>query len=63
MTTIINNPPQKPSDDSGSGLLTVILLLVIIGIGFLFYTYGIPWLQDMSEQRTVDINGTLPQSE
>ena len=61
MSTIINTPGK--TEDSGSNLIVAIILIVILSAGaILFWIYGLPIIQDMSNQNrdTTNINVTVP---
>jgi hypothetical protein len=45
MTTIINTPPAKK--ESGGGVGIIIGLVVLIILGYLFITYGLPAIRQM----------------
>lgn len=45
MTTIVNTPPA--SKESGGSMGMIIGLFVLIILGFLFFVYGLPLIQNM----------------
>ncbi len=45
MTTIVNNPPS--SDNSSGPIGLIIGLIVLIVLGYLFFVYGLPAIQNM----------------
>lgn len=45
MTTVVNNPPSQ--NDSGGGMGMIIGLIALLVLGYLFFIYGIPALQQM----------------
>ena len=45
MTTVVNNPP--PQNDSGGGMGMIVGLIVLLVLGYLFFIYGIPALQQV----------------
>ena len=61
MATIVNTPAT--GEDSGSNLLVaVILIIVIFGGAVLFFIYGLPMIQNNTNQNpgTTNINVTVP---
>ncbi len=61
MPTVINNPGT--TEDAGSNLVVgVILVIVILGGVALFFIYGLPMIQNNTNQNpgTTNINVTVP---
>lgn len=45
MTTVVNNP--TPTDNSGNNIGMIAGLFVLIIMGYLFFSYGLPAIQNM----------------
>lgn len=46
MTTIINTPPAT-NNESGGSMGMIIGLVVLLILGYLFFVYGLPAIQNM----------------
>ncbi len=65
MTTIVNNPPS--SDNSSGPLTLIIVLVVLVVVGYLFFVYGLPAIQNLGAPQInvpskidVNVNQTKP---
>lgn len=45
MATIVNNPP--PSNNSGGPMVMIFVLIVLVVLGYLFFVYGLPAIQQI----------------
>lgn len=45
MATIVNNPPQSNGSSGGVGI--IIGFVVLVALGFTFFAYGLPAIQNM----------------
>lgn len=66
MTTIINTPPAT-TNESGGSMGMIVGLVVLLILGYLFFVYGLPAIQNMQVgapqiniPAKVDINITQP---
>ncbi len=58
MATVINQPaPAREHTDSGMGFLLGVILLVILGV--LLFTYGIPYLSNSFSGPQVNVPGKI----
>ena len=53
MATIVNTPPAQDNSSSSMGFIFAILLLLLVG--FLFFTYGLPALRNATSAPQINI--------
>lgn len=62
MTTVINNPGNGESSDSGIGIIIGVIILLLV-VGGLFFVYGLPAIRGSGvapQNGSIDVNVKLP---
>ena len=67
MTTIINTPPAAEESGAGAGIGIIIGVIALFVVGYLFFIYGLPAIQNMqlgtpqiNVPGTIDVNVNQP---